>query len=532
MREMGGLRLESSTIDRVEYMSAGHEIRRKTAGKYRSQPRDPLTGRRLSIVAPTISSLEARLHRIQEIKLDLALGGDPQEAARRLRPAAGTILTLGDVWAKYLATREGAARAKAEQYWRRAIAPFLPPSLRVWELTKDRLAAWMVELKTKRKYSLSSRGVAYSYLSGAVNLLVPHEIQVLPWGKWRPEPPDKGAWNETAARSVAELEAILLALNEHDQRLGLAGIWSYTATVGLLAAVAGMRQAELAGLGWDCLEIDAEPYMLTIRYQAPKDWQKYADDPRARPVVPPKGRKTRLQLLHPSAAEALRRHRAQLLERGWYRYDGPVFPNDEGAWRSSGYVLRGAVVRDAAKAAGLPDWQKWRPHSFRHTKGTLEAQKTDLRSVQQLLGVSDLRLVERYTHAQGRGLAVSSLPAIHVPLVPVETPLALPPPRVVSKSAAPIEVLDPKCALPWAELAKLWLKTPPQKQLPRPVAVTKRAEKAYSNAYQRARYAHATKEEARERGRNAHRAVIGAWGGALSRARRALESAAQSEPSG
>lgn len=490
-------------------------MQRTKTGKFRSQPRDPLTNRRISITGQTPSEVAARLHRVHEIRTDLALGADPTEAARRLRPAAGRVLTLGDAWRRYEATLSPRRRVKADENWRRYIKPFLTPETRLWELTEERLARWLVELETNSgAKAIATRAVAYDYLSAAVGLLVPRELVSVPWSDWRPPRPSADDTMLAAARTAEELESLVRVAQEYET----AHPRSVVARAILADVFLGARSAELAGLGWDC--VDLENGVVHIRYQAPRDWRRWCD---RRPTLPRKGGKPLVVRLNPLAARVLELQRAELQRLGYYRHDGPVFPGLRGEWRTSGAVIKSSLLRQLAAIAGIPDWRRWRAHSLRHTTGTLGFLATgDLRAIQAILGHSDLKMTQRYSHFAGRGLPMLALPPMQLELP--ELPPPPPAPQLVehveeSPPEVSVDAEDTDAVLTFPELARRWLAARFHRG-PRPTQVTDAARHAYVRAYNRTLYREKSKEEARAEGRKAKGRVLGAWAAALARAKR------------
>ncbi len=122
-----------------------------------------------------------------------------------------------------------------------------------------------------------------------------------------------------------------------------------------------------------------------------------------------KGRKDREVMLSPVLLEALREHWKRHKPKEW------VFPG--GINHKSDYPINSKVVwfacQEAAKRAGLQ--KKVHPHVLRHAFAThlLDA-GTDLRTIQLLLGHSNLQQTARYLHVSQRRLstAVSPLDAL------------------------------------------------------------------------------------------------------------------------
>jgi site-specific recombinase XerD len=146
----------------------------------------------------------------------------------------------------------------------------------------------------------------------------------------------------------APQEALLTALERVGERDRLAI---------MLAAYAGLRRAEIAGLHAD----NIGDRMLTVTG---------------------KGSKTRRVPIHPLLEAPLR----QVKERGGY-----VFPGADG-W---GPVGADAMGRRIARA--LPD--QWSAHSLRHYyAGNVYRASHDIRAVQQLLGHASIATTQIYTH--------------------------------------------------------------------------------------------------------------------------------------
>ncbi len=395
---------------------------RSPSGKLVSQPRHPVTGRRMTITADTQAEMAAKLARVRESRTDMKLGMSPEEAAHRLRPVTAELRrTVADYFSDYQKglTCPGTIE-KAASVWRQRLAPWFG-KLTPWELDAGRMRAWAAELK-QDGYATSTIGMAYSFLASAIGVLVPQVIPALPWGKWRPPRPTKDERFQPKRPAASTLEQLSLILHEarkHDEKKWARGQYSPRARLLLFLALTGCRHGEAAGLAWDCLEIDTDPAILWVRYQCLRGWQARTKI-QGRPDDPPKDGQRR-QILHPAVVIALRDQRDELKRRGWYRDDGPVWPAIRGHWSKCGKVLRPDMVRVWAKAAGLVRHEQWGPHCFRHTFATLEARGSggDLKSTMQRTGHSDIRVLQGYLHAIGENLPPSSIPAFEArPFLP------------------------------------------------------------------------------------------------------------------
>lgn len=149
----------------------------------------------------------------------------------------------------------------------------------------------------------------------------------------------------------------------------------------------GARRAELANLRVS----DMDSKRMVVRIQGGK------------------GLKDREVMLSKVLLEALRKH--------WQRYKAKEWLFPGGKWHTSSNPITSKVAwqacRQAAKRCGLE--KKVHPHVLRHAFAThlLDAD-TDLRTIQMLLGHSNLEQTARYLHVSKRHLsaAVSPLDAL------------------------------------------------------------------------------------------------------------------------
>ena len=183
---------------------------------------------------------------------------------------------------------------------------------------------------------------------------------------------------ETAMRAVRErYNRWRIARHKPPLPLRDGDIVDYISPVVLLALNTGLRHAELMGLNW--CDIDLEARVLTVAGSKSKNGQ------------------TRQVPLNREATELMTRWKTQ---EGGER-DEPVFkgPNGERliridtAWRA---------LRVAAK---LGDY---RMHDLRHHFASrLVQQGADLNTVRELLGHADITMVLRYAHLDPKNLAVA-----------------------------------------------------------------------------------------------------------------------------
>lgn len=404
-------------------------------GQLLSQPRDPLTGRRIRITAGTIGELEHKTRKVAQVREGLRWGElDPRQAARVLHPAQGKRCTVGECWEKFFPGVPVRSKGIARSNWNRRIAPYFA-DLQVWELTKATMAAWAAKLEAEHFAPKTIRG-AYDWLAGAVSVAVDDGlVDGWPWGNWRPKRALAIRTRENC-NDVAELARLLAAARELDARDWHAGRYADRTVIIATLALCGLRQGEACGLAWD--HVDLVHRTMFVQYQAARGWASRWPDGRPRDPTKTKPRTIRL---HPDAVSALDMQRRQLEAWGWYSDAGPVFPSAShgGSFRRSARVITPDALRALVERAGLPNVGNWVTHSLRHTFASLETHHSDPRTAQSRTGHASIAQLEVYLHPRGRGLAPSAIPRLPAPELLHSPPLLephAPEPPVVEVSAA------------------------------------------------------------------------------------------------
>lgn len=532
-------------------------------GKVRKKVVDPLTGRVVSVTAASEIEALARVRSIKEAADAVRFGQRSPEEARKIVAAnVWGEVRLRDLWDRWLKARgKGSAwERQARATWANRIAPDLGKA-RVWELTAQRLEEWE---RGQLDQGLANKTVinAFELVRSMCRLAMRDGlIDRLPWADYRPE---RGVSREIeACVSVDELRLLVDAARERDEANWKKGRFSDLAVRVLVMALCGLRQGEAAGLGWDDCRIDEPPYVVMIRYQAIDGWQGIYPD-WDRPMSPTKGRREAAIRVGAALVAALRAQRETLRRMGWWATNGPVFPTKGGGWRSHANTIKPETVRELARRAGLPNWERWRTHSLRHSFSTLEliASGGDLEAVRRRTRHADVKTLLQYVHPAARGtLPGSFIDRDEAPALPPATlPPALPAPGasgvplLVAPSAADMDrtlaeaiedasVVRAKTEEEREAARREWRrqykakgrqKIAPHMEIAlalsdedfalaatgtwRPREVTEDADRAYAARYAREMRASGDGDKARRAGLMARRAKLAAWGSTMKRA--------------
>lgn len=533
--------------------------------KYRCQPRDPVTKRRMNIEADTLDELRERLKRVKQVRDEMRWNGLALPGAvEALKPVQRTgPYTVAALWEDYLKVIPERSLKNHKQNWQHRLKRHFGTKA-PHELTREVMMAWERELQ-REGYAPKTIAGSYASIAGCIRLAVGRgDLRELPWGGfsknfggsgWRPAKA-KPKRERQAVGSIDQFLVLVEAAQSEDKEHWARGEFSDYAVKLAVLMLTGMRQAEACALGWDCVDIDQEPFVLTVRFQAQRAWhrQKGAGD---RPKQPTKTDQVRKQLLHPTAVRVLKIQRAELQKRGWYRFDGPVFPGKSGEWRTSGRCLIPAKVKGWAAKAGLPFPEDWVVHSTRHSFATLEVRTSgDLKRTQARTGHADVRQLEGYLHATGAYLGATAVPDIPLRLEPIHEapdgteyvdldPLGierLPAPPLLETlgtneaMAAELRERDEKRKLragserKFRDIAQEWFAQPERLRSGVPREVSEAASRAYCRAYSAAKRQGLSIDECRKSARRKKKALLGAWGREWSLAKKAAEAQKAPEP--
>jgi integrase len=364
-----------------------------------SWPRHALTGQAFRVSARSARELDALLHDLDSLRIDLRHGfKSTEEYDRAIRRFQHGQVTIDRCARAYLGT-VSPNTARRVLSW---LAVLVPPGFGdprrfdVHALSGPAVFSWLEALRA-RKYRESTLTLAWRTLRAVVRYAAERGwIAGVPWGTWRPSRHRdvKPRALREACRVPAELSALLAAAAELDAerervkwRLG-----DLRAKIAA-AAIAGLRQGELAGLRWCDL---ARPLVHVV--------QQYDG------LVLKTGRKT-IEVLA-DLFEILDAHRARLVRAELFAPRGPVFPSrvrsTPGKPRhyTSGECLTRADLRSVVSKAGLPNVGQWSAHSLRDSFATLEQRgAVDLRALQGRLGHASPASTVRYLRTVSRDSA-------------------------------------------------------------------------------------------------------------------------------
>ena len=343
-------------------------------GRHVARPRHPVTGRRLYLRASSPKQLAGYVDQVDRMREDLHAGAvSAEDVCRKLDRARG--VTLERAARSYM---EAGLAANTRRRVASALATHLATlaALQLLELDGPRLSRWIERMRAR---GLAAGTIAVQWRT--LRAIVRHAaergwIARSPWGAWRPTSrggrPGADRLPREAARSPRELVQLLEAAHTLDrrQRSAVRGVGQLEAAIAC-AALLGLRQRELAGLRWS--DVDAVAGEVAIVRQGRED--------------PTKGRRVDVLQADPRLFEVLERHREVLRDLELYDPRGPVFPHrstrepgsvsrDRGPvqpYPSRAEVLPTRALRTAVQLAGLPNVERWTPHSLRDSFVTLEA---------------------------------------------------------------------------------------------------------------------------------------------------------------
>jgi integrase len=387
------------------------------AARHRWQGTHPVTGGRWSLTAQThgdLAELIARARRIGHelragtISLEQALARCDELVGRRAAIVA-RLITFGEAWRAYVETQvHPHTRSKLASVWKHHLSILdATPVASLTDAKLDELVATWLRAGLAPKYI---RNTLWAFLAAAVrHAKRARRIERLPWDEFKP-PRGVVRRRPAAATKPDHLAAVIAEARKDDALEEARGkLGDLHCRIGVLG-LAGMRNGEGAGLGWDRVDFDADT--ITIEFQALDQWQKHYPE-KTRPDIPTKNAKEAgplVQRMHPDCRVLLLEQRERLKRLGWYRADGPVFPTAGGAWRKNANCIYPEDMKAIAIRAGVPNAARWVTHSLRHSFSTLELRGGGApRDVQRRTGHASLAQLEQYVHDAPGELAASAI---------------------------------------------------------------------------------------------------------------------------
>jgi site-specific recombinase XerD len=226
------------------------------------------------------------------------------------------------------------------------------------EITRPQVVAWGLSLKGMKPLTIRRK---YGCLSSFFSFL--QDMGSCHGNPARNLPLPKVSKNLPVVLSTEQVQALLAAAQDPGHRLLV-----------LLLLSTGLRRSEAAAITLD--QVDLEHRQLRVRG---------------------KGNKERMVPLTASVVEAIEQH---LASREPTSCNHLFISSVTGESLTGGGVYK--VIRPLLKRAGL-DGQGITPHKLRHTFAThLVRNGVDVKTVQELLGHSDLGTTAKYLHSDGQ----------------------------------------------------------------------------------------------------------------------------------
>lgn len=340
-------------------------IRKRTDGRWEARFTtgfDPATGKQVqkSIYGKTQKEVRERLNQtITEL-----------DAGTYLEPSRETVGQWLDTWLETYVTYS--VKPYTVDSYRRVCANYLAPALgriSLSALTTPQIQQFynslLVEKKLNPKTVRNIHGILHRALHQAVRL-----------GMIRSNPTDLCDLPKTRRKEIQPLEqkdisAFLTTLEGHPFEI------LYKVTL-----FTGMRQGEVLGLTWDCVDFDHSTLYVNKQLQkVPKAGGPYI-------LVPTKNNRSRVVTVATSVMSLLKRQRARQAEmrlmagQGWANGLNLVFTNEFGDHLVHEIVRR--KFKEVTAAIGRPGV---RFHDLRHTYAVVSIESgDDIKTVQSNLG--------------------------------------------------------------------------------------------------------------------------------------------------
>src|SRR5579859_1522989 len=385
------------------------------SGLYRSAVRHPFTGARVLLSSFDLGELMDRRRRWEALRREMLYSStcpncgcellaslSKDEADKKIaalisrNPHAPErrVMTLASAWRAYEDSSPREHRQKLRAVYAHHIAPFFTQGISLPELGEARMRVWF-EALAKAEYAPATVRNAFWLVAACYRRAVKRHMapKIEPWGDLKPP---KVTSPEPRVLTRDELRAIAERLSGWRKRLVL------------FAVLTGLRNGELAALGWD--DIDLEAGTMRVRHKSIDEWRRYYPH-KSRPDFVVKSKRPHTQKLHPQARAQLEEQQLAMAAAGTYHAQGPVWPNKAGEWRNNATAIRPDWLKAAAEAAGV-DPRRIYAHTLRHTFVSWEIRAgSDLLSAQQRVGHHSVRTTAD-VYAHHLGLAESKIPPL------------------------------------------------------------------------------------------------------------------------
>lgn len=385
---------------------------------YRSQPTNPVTGKRLNFYGSTpdecIARREEARHIIRRFEAKLITADECSTGLLGLE--VRRVPRIGELWALWCDDLEAKARRGAITLsWARQCracgalhlddlagrhpSELTAPVVEAWLQTRKRWHRGAGHEKPRCTGQFLSKGhqeAVWAKLSACIKWgLEERLVSKVPWSR-PPEMVDRGVVERDATRDGTELAQLLDAASERDRISG----GDLMLRVGIMSLL-GVRAGEAVALAWDQVRVLPNGRVeVNIQFQRVATLRK-EERGAGRPMATPKAGSSGAVTFKPDhpVVRLLAAQRARLERLGHYRSTGPVFPTRKGGWRGRDAVPP-KVWRSLAREAGLERaGAKWVQHSARHSAGTLAASGGATRpEVRDMMRHKDLSVTEGYYH--------------------------------------------------------------------------------------------------------------------------------------
>lgn len=366
---------EEHKVKRAKNPNGGGSIRQKTNGKY--EGRIMINGKSYSVIGNNQEEVQAKLFKIKY----------PLSFAESIKPEEMTVAQFVEQWrGTYTRDIKKSTMQRYDLDIRLRIIPLIGDcklsELKPVQITQ--LYNWVQDQGLSHKSIKNLHGTLHRILQDAVdNEYMPKNV-----ADRAKIPKATEQAQEMRPLKDTEVPVFLKAIKGHKFEM-----------LYFVAMFTGMRESELIGLTWDC--IDWENNRIRIYRQMPRDQEKGVADT----FTSLKNGKSREIAPATEVFSILRKVKVEQAEKKlkaggkWSNTEGFVFTNDNGE-----HVKRVTVYNNFKRVVtdiGLPDV---RFHDLRHTYATIALQEgVDVKTVSHNLGHATVAFtLDKYGHVTER----------------------------------------------------------------------------------------------------------------------------------